>query len=171
MKVCGAAPAVRPGGIVTRGANVMTGYYKNPEATKQAIDEDGWFHTGDLATMDGNGMLYIRGRIKNMLLGADGQNVYPEEIENQLNNMAMVNESIVLQKGNKLIGLVHPDMEAARTLGINKEDLMKIMEQNRKSLNAQLPQYCRRGAIVLHDNEFEKTPKKSIKRYLYQNAI
>ena len=106
-----------------------------------------------------------------MLLGADGQNVYPEEIENQLNNMAMVNESIVLQKGNKLIGLVHPDMEAARTLGINKEDLMKIMEQNRKSLNAQLPQYCKLAAIVLHDNEFEKTPKKSIKRYLYQNAI
>lgn len=171
VKVISDDPAVKPGEIVTRGANVMTGYYKNPEATQQAIDEDGWFHTGDLATMDVNGMLYIRGRIKNMLLGADGQNVYPEEIENQLNNMAMVNESLVLQKGNKLIGLVHPDMEAARTLGINKEDLMKIMEQNRKSLNAQLPQYCKLAAIVLHDNEFEKTPKKSIKRYLYQNAI
>ena len=164
-------PAHKPGEIITRGENVMTGYYKNPEATKAAIDENGWFHTGDLGTMDEGGLIYIRGRIKNMLLGADGQNVYPEEIENKLNNMAMVNESLVIQKGNKLIGLVHPDMEAAKSLGLTQDELLKIMEQNRRDLNAALPQYCKLAAIVLREKEFEKTPKKSIKRYLYQNAL
>ena len=106
-----------------------------------------------------------------MLLGADGQIVYPEEIENKLNNMAMVNESLVIQKGNKLIGLVHPDMEAAKSLGLTQDELLKIMEQNRRDLNAALPQYCKLAAIVLREKEFEKTPKKSIKRYLYQNAL
>lgn len=171
VKILSDDPAHKPGEIVTRGYDVMAGYYKNAEATKQAIDDDNWFHTGDLGVMDEDGLVYIRGRIKNMLLGADGQNVYPEEIENEINSMAMVNECIIIQKGNQLIGLVHPDMEAANSLGITKEDLMKIMEQNRKNLNAQLPQYCKLAAIVLHDQEFEKTPKKSIKRYLYQNAI
>ncbi|MGI6222038.1 MAG: AMP-binding protein [Prevotella sp.] len=171
VKILSDDPQHKPGEIITRGENVMTGYYKNPEATKAAIDEEGWFHTGDLGTMDESGLVYIRGRIKNMLLGADGQNVYPEEIENKLNNMAMVNECLVIQKGNKLIGLVHPDMEAAKSLGLTQEELLKIMEQNRKDLNASLPQYCKLAAIVLHEKEFEKTPKKSIKRYLYQNAI
>ena len=149
----------------------MTGYYKNPEASKAVLDENGWFHTGDLGTMDADGNLFINGRIKNMLLGANGQNIYPEEIEDKLNSMAMVNESIILQKGNTLVGLVHPDLDEAHNLGFNDNDLQDVMEQNRKELNDILPAFCKVSKILLHEKEFEKTPKKSIKRYLYQDAI
>jgi long-chain acyl-CoA synthetase len=163
-------PANVPGEILTRGDNVMKGYFKNPQATKAALDSNGWFHTGDLGTLDDDGNLFIRGRIKNMLLGSNGQNVYPEEIEDKLNSMAMVNECLVVQHGDKLVGLVHPDMEEAKSLGFSDEDLANIMEQNRKELNTQLPPFCKISEIRLQKEEFEKTPKKSIKRYLYANA-
>lgn len=158
-----------PGEILTRGLNVMLGYYKNEKDTKAVIDSDGWFHTGDLGTISSDGRIFIRGRIKNMLLGANGQNVYPEEIENKLNSMAMVSESIIVQKGDKLIGLVHPDIDEARQLGFDAHDMEAVMEQNRLQLNDQLPPFCKIAAIKLHAEEFEKTPKKSIKRYLYKN--
>jgi long-chain acyl-CoA synthetase len=156
-----------PGEILTKGLNVMLGYYKNEEATKASIDKDGWFHTGDMGTMDADGNVFIKGRCKNMLLGSNGQNIYPEEIEDKLNSMTMVNESVVIQDGDKLIGLVYPDYEEAKQIGFNREDLEKVMEENRKQLNAQLPVYSQIKAIELHDEEFEKTPKRSIKRYLY----
>ena len=158
------------GEIITRGTNVMLGYYKNEEATRQAIDTEGWYHTGDLGTMSSDGHIFIRGRIKNMLLSANGQNVYPEEIEDRLNSMAMVSESIVIQRGDKFIGIVHPDYDEAREMGFNTDDLVNIMEQNRQTLNASLPAYSRLTSIELHEEEFAKTPKKSIKRYLYQNV-
>ena len=158
-----------PGAIITRGANVMLGYYKNEEATQQALDEEGWYHTGDLGTMAADGHIFIRGRIKNMLLGSNGQNVYPEEIEDKLNSMAMVMESVIIQRGDKLIALVHPDFDEASAMGFSNDDLKNIMEQNRQTLNSKLPAYCKLSSIELHATEFEKTPKKSIKRYLYQN--
>ncbi|MCR5313237.1 MAG: AMP-binding protein [Bacteroidaceae bacterium] len=171
VKILNPNPKTGAGEIVTRGLNVMHGYYKNEEATMEVIDQDGWFHTGDLGRMSKDGHLFILGRIKNMLLGSNGQNVYPEEIEDKLNSMLMVNESIVLQKGDKLVALVNPDLNDADNVGLNKEDIMRVMEQNRKELNAQLPSFCKISEIKLHDKEFEKTPKKSIKRYLYKNMI
>lgn len=164
-------PVKVPGEIIVKGQNVMNGYYKNIEATNQVIDNDGWFHTGDLATVDEEGHVFIRGRIKNMLLGSNGQNVYPEEIEDILNSMAMVGESIIVQRGERLVGLVYPDREEARNLGFNEEDLQGVMEENRQALNAQLPPFCKISEIMLQQEEFQKTPKKSIKRYLYQNAV
>ena len=149
----------------------MNGYFKNPEASKAVLDDEGWFHTGDLATMSADGHVFIRGRIKNMLLGANGQNVYPEEIENKLNSMTMVSESLIVQKGDKLVGLVHPDMETANSLGLNETDIAEIMEQNRQELNRSLPSFCRISEMKIHHEEFMKTPKKSIKRYLYQDAV
>lgn len=169
VKILSPDPENTPGEIVARGTNVMLGYYKNEEATAEALDAEGWYHTGDLATMSKDGHVFIRGRIKNMLLGANGQNVYPEEIEDKLNSMAMVSESLVLQRGDKLIALVYPNMEEAQAMGFNEEDLASIMEQNRLEVNAMMPAYCKLSAIKLHDNEFEKTPKKSIKRYLYKD--
>jgi len=171
VKVLSQDPENIPGEIVTRGLNVMTGYYKNAEATKAVIDEDGWFHTGDLATISGDGHVFIRGRIKNMLLGANGQNIYPEEIEDRLNSMPFVTESIILQKDNKLIGLVHPDMEEAKSLGFSDEEIESIMEHNRIELNNTLPPFCKLSSIKIHIEEFAKTPKKSIKRYLYQDMV
>lgn len=159
-----------PGELIAKGMNVMLGYYKNEEATNAVLDKDGWFHTGDLATIDAEGHVFIRGRIKNMLLSANGQNIYPEEIENKLNSMMMVNESVIIQRDNKLVGLVHPDMDAAKQLGFSIGDLGDVMEENRKQLNSLLPAFCKVSAIQIHEQEFEKTPKKSIKRYLYQNA-
>ncbi len=156
-----------PGEILCKGPNVMLGYYKNPEATKAAIDADGWFHTGDLGTMDAEGNVFIKGRSKNMLLGSNGQNIYPEEIEDKLNSLTLVNESVVIQEGNKLIGLVHPDYDTAKSMGLNDNDLKDIMEQNRKTLNAEQPVYCHLSEIRIHEEEFEKTPKRSIKRFLY----
>ena len=154
--------------IITRGTNVMLGYYKNEEATRQAIDSDGWYHTGDLATMSRDGHIFIRGRLKNMLLGANGQNVYPEEIEDKLNSMAMVSESLIVQRDDHLVALIYPDMDEARNMGFNTEDIEGIMEQNRQNLNQTLPAYSRIQAFELQDKEFQKTPKKSIKRYLYK---
>ncbi|MBQ7422487.1 MAG: AMP-binding protein [Prevotella sp.] len=171
VRIISEDPANIPGEIITKGINVMTGYYKNPEATASALDKDGWYHTGDLGTMAENGHIFIRGRIKNMLLGANGQNVYPEEIEDKLNSMAMVNESIILQKGEKLIGLVHPDMDEAQSMGFTNEDLEHIMEQNLQALNMSLPPFCKLSSIKIHEEEFAKTPKKSIKRFLYQDAV
>ncbi len=171
VKVLSNDPANVPGELVCHGINTMKGYYKNEEATKAVLDKDGWYHTGDLATMSADGHFFVKGRSKNMLLGPNGQNIYPEEIEDKLNSMAMVNESLVLQKGDKLVALVHPDMEEAETLGFTQEDLDNIMEQNRKELNAMIPSFSQVSRIQLHDSEFEKTAKKSIKRYLYQNAI
>lgn len=156
------------GEVVCRGLNVMLGYYKNEEATAAVIDKDGWFHTGDLGMISEDGHLYIRGRIKNMLLGTNGQNVYPEEIEDKLNSMPMVAESLVLQKGDKLIALVYPDQDDVTEISLAPGDLELVMEQNRQDLNAQLPSFCRISEIRLHDSEFEKTAKKSIKRYLYK---
>lgn len=171
VKVLSDDPENVAGELVCRGINVMKGYYKNQKATDAVIDKDGWFHTGDLATMDADGHIFIRGRSKNMLLGPNGQNIYPEEIEDKLNSMAMVNESIVIQSDDKLVALVHPDMEEVNNLGFTDEDLENIMEQNRKELNMQIPSFAKVSRIKLHNQEFEKTAKKSIKRYLYQNAI
>ena len=154
-----------PGEILARGTNVMLGYYKNPDATAAALDSEGWYHTGDLGTMNDSGHIFIRGRIKNMLLGASGQNIYPEEIEDKLNSMPMVNECIVVQRENKLVALVHPDND--EVVNFTAEELQHIMEENRQQLNEQLPAYSRITAIELQEEEFAKTPKKSIKRYLY----
>ena len=168
VKIDSPDPQNIPGEILARGINVMLGYYKNEEATRETIDSEGWYHTGDLGLMDYDGNVFIKGRSKNMLLSSNGQNIYPEEIEDKLNSMAMVVESVVIQEEDKLIGLVYPDYDEAKTMGLNKDDLEKIMEQNRQQLNEILPQYSKLAAIRLHEEEFEKTPKKSIKRYLYQ---
>jgi len=167
VKIDSPDPSTVPGEILTRGLNVMLGYYKNEEATAATLDKDGWYHTGDLGTMDAEGNVYINGRSKNMLLGPNGQNIYPEEIEDKLNSMTMVVESIVVQRDNKLVALVHPDLDEAKTMGFTKEDLEGIMEQNRNTLNQMLPAYEKISEVEIFDEEFAKTPKKSIKRYLY----
>ena len=168
VKINSKDPENIPGEILAKGLNVMLGYYKNEEATRETLDSDGWYHTGDLGTMDEYGNVFIKGRSKNMLLGASGQNIYPEEIEDQLNSMAMVNESLVIQKEEKLVALIHPDYDEARNLGLSNKDIVSIMEQNRIEINQTLPAYCKITAIRIHEEEFAKTPKKSIKRYLYQ---
>ncbi|MBO7116494.1 MAG: AMP-binding protein [Prevotella sp.] len=168
VKILSRIPNSIPGEIVTRGTNVMLGYYKNEEATHEVLDEDGWYHTGDLGTMSADGHVFIRGRSKNMLLGANGQNVYPEEIEDKLSSMAMVSECIVVQRGDHLTALVYPDMDEKMEMGFTDEDLQGVMEQNRQQLNEILPPYSRIQSIEIQDEEFEKTPKKSIKRYLYK---
>ena len=160
-------PATIPGEILTRGLNVMLGYYKNEEATREALDKDGWYHTGDLGTMDEEGNVFINGRSKNMLLGPSGQNIYPEEIEDKLNSLPMVVESIVVQRDTKLVALVHPDMDEAQHIGFSMDDLKNIMEQNKTALNELIPAYEKINEIEIHEEEFEKTPKKSIKRFLY----
>lgn len=170
VKVLSDDPQNVPGELVCRGINVMKGYYKNPEATHAVIDKDGWFHTGDLATMSADGHFFIKGRSKNMLLGANGQNIYPEEIEDRLNSMALVSESIIVQRNNKLVALIHPDYDEASSMGFTAEDLEHIMDQNRVELNSQMPSFAKISCIQIHENEFEKTAKKSIKRYLYQEA-
>lgn len=167
VKIDSPDPQNVAGEILTRGTNVMLGYYKNPEATSQTIDKDGWYHTGDLGTMDSEGNVFIRGRSKNMLLGANGQNIYPEEIEDKLNSMQMILESVVVQRDTKLVAIVHPDMDALHDLGLRDNDIIQMMEQNRQLVNEQLPAYCKIAEIEINKHEFEKTPKKSIKRYLY----
>ena len=167
IRIASSDPQNIPGEILVRGLNVMLGYYKNEEATRQTIDKDGWYHTGDLGVMDAEGNVFIKGRSKYMLLGANGQNIYPEEIEDKLNSMTLVNESIVIQEEDKLVGLVHPDLDEAHALGFTNSDLENIMEQNRKELNNMLPAYSKISSIRLQQEEFEKTPKKSIKRFLY----
>ena len=167
VKIDSRDPQNEPGEILARGLNVMLGYYKNEEATRQTLDSEGWYHTGDLGTMDTKGNVYIKGRSKNMLLSSNGQNIYPEEIEDKLNSMPMVVESIVVQRDSKLVGLVHPDFDEAKNMGFTEEDLLRIMEQNRTELNQVLPVYSKLSAIEIHQEEFEKTPKKSIKRFMY----
>lgn len=167
VRIDSADPQNIAGEILAKGPNVMLGYYKNDEATAAAIDKDGWYHTGDLGIMDAEGNVFIKGRCKTMLLGANGQNVYPEEIEDKLSNVMLVNECLVIQKEEKFYGLVYPDMEQAAKLNLGKSELEAIMEQNRKELNATLPNYCQLAGIRLIDKEFEKTPKKSIKRFMY----
>jgi len=167
LKIASPDPQNIPGEILVRGLNVMLGYYKNEEATRQTIDADGWYHTGDLGVIDADGNVFIKGRSKYMLLSANGQNIYPEEIEDKLNSMTLVNESIVIQEDDKLVGLVHPDLDEAYAMGFTTTDLESIMEQNRKELNESLPAYSRISSIRIYNEEFEKTPKKSIKRFLY----
>ena len=167
LRVDSPDPEHIPGEILTRGLNVMLGYYKNEEATKASIDADGWYHSGDLGILNAQGNLFIKGRSKNMLLGANGQNIYPEEIEDKLSNMTLVGECLVIQKEQKLIGLVYPDQEQVKELGLSRTDIETIMEQNRKDVNPSLPSYAQLNSIQLVDVEFEKTPKKNIKRYLY----
>ena len=168
VKILSDNPEHAEGEIVCKGMNVMLGYYKNEEATHKAIDAEGWYHTGDLATMSADGHIFIRGRLKNMLLGANGQNVYPEEIEDKLNSMPMVSECIIVQRGDKLAALVYPDMDEAKNMGFTQSDLESVMEQNRQLLNEQLPVYSKIQDFELQEKEFMKTPKKSIKRYLYK---
>ncbi len=168
VKILSKDPENISGEIITRGMNVMLGYYKDLEATKAAIDEDGWYHTGDIGIMDADGNVFIKGRMKNMILGSSGQNIYPEEIEDALNSMMMVTESVVVQRNEKLTALVYPDYDEAKQMGLDHKDLVEIMEQNRQKLNDSLPSYSKITAIELREDEFEKTPKKSIKRYLYQ---
>jgi long-chain acyl-CoA synthetase len=155
------------GEIQVRGENVMTGYYKNEEATKATIDDDGWLHTGDIGMLDGDGFIYIKGRHKDMLLGPSGQNIYPEEIEAKLNNMPYVEESLVIEKDKKIVALVYPNMETVDAEGLSEQDLYEKMEANRELINRQLPAYSRITKIELFPEEFEKTPTKKIKRFLY----
>ena len=166
VRIASANPQSLPGEILARGTNVMLGYYKNPEATAEALDADGWYHTGDLGTMSTDGHVFILGRIKNMLLTANGQNIYPEEIEDQLNSMPMVAESLIVMRGGRLVALVHPDKD--EVVAFSPDELNAIMQQNLSDLNQRLPHYSRIADIELHEEEFAKTPKKSIKRYLYQ---
>ena len=170
IKINSSDPQNIVGEILVRGANVMLGYFKNEEATREALDQEGWYHTGDMGIIDEEGNLFIKGRCKNMLLGSSGQNIYPEEIEDKLNNLMLVNESIVIQKNEKLYGLVYPDMEEMTKLGLQENDLTQIMEQNRQELNQQLPNYAQLSGIKIYKEEFEKTPKKSIKRFLYTDV-
>ncbi|MCQ2196282.1 MAG: AMP-binding protein [Bacteroidaceae bacterium] len=167
VKIDSPDPQHVAGEILAKGPNVMLGYYKNDEATEATIDSEGWYHTGDLGIMDEEGNVFIKGRCKTMLLGANGQNIYPEEIEDKLSNVMLVNECLVIQRNEKLYGLVYPDMEAAAKLNLSKSDIEDIMEQNRKELNASLPNYCQLTGIRVVEQEFEKTPKKSIKRFKY----
>ena len=168
VKIDSPDPANVPGEILARGTNVMLGYYKNEEATRQTIDNEGWYHTGDLGTMDAYGNVFIKGRSKNMLLGPSGQNIYPEEIEDKLNSMPLVVESVVVQRDTKLVGLVYPDYEEAKNQGLAQSDIEAQMQQNLQDLNLVQPAYCKLAAIEIQDKEFEKTPKKSIKRYMYK---
>ena len=168
VKIDSSDPANIPGEILARGTNVMLGYYKNEEATRQTIDNEGWYHTGDLGTMDAYGNVFIKGRSKNMLLGPSGQNIYPEEIEDKLNSMPLVVESVVVQRDTKLVGLVYPDYEEAKITGISLSGIEVQMKQNLQDLNLVQPAYCKLSSIEIQEKEFEKTPKKSIKRYMYK---
>ena len=167
VRIDSSSPSTVPGEILAKGLNVMLGYYKNEEATHQTIDKDGWYHTGDLGTMDSDGNVFINGRSKNMLLGPNGQNIYPEEIEDKLNSMPMVVECVVVQRDTKLVGLVYPDYDEAKNMRFTQKDIENIMEQNRNQLNELLPAYEKIAEIEIQREEFEKTPKRSIKRYLY----
>lgn len=170
VKINSSDPQHVVGEILTRGANVMLGYFKNPEATAAVLDKDGWYHTGDLGIIDEDGYIYIKGRSKNMLLGASGQNIYPEEIEDKLNTLPYVSECVVIQKGEKLYGLVFPDFDEAEKAGLDEAGLRAAMEQNRKDLNVMVASYEQLSGIRIMQEEFEKTPKRSIKRFLYENA-
>lgn len=166
VKIDSPDPQNVPGEILTRGCNTMLGYYKNEEATREVLT-DGWYHTGDLGIIDSKGHIFIKGRSKNMLLGASGQNIYPEEIEDKLSSLPYVSECLVVQRGDKLVGLVYPDYDEANKNGLDATALKDLMEQNRVDLNATQPAYQKLTSIELQETEFQKTPKKSIKRFLY----
>ena len=168
-KVSSPNPASVPGILYEKGTNVMLGYYKNPEATAEAIDDDGWLCTGDICNLDEEGFLYVRGRDKNMILGPSGQNIYPEEIEDKLNNLPYVSESLIVDSGaGRLVALIFPDLEAAQSQGFTDSDIEKIMDENIRTLNESLPGYSQVQSYRIQQEEFEKTPKRSIKRYLYK---
>lgn len=168
-KVLSPNPSAIAGELVCRGANLMLGYYKNEEATRQVIDTEVWLHTGDMATIDEDGNVFIKGRCKNLLLTSSGQNIYPEEIESKLNNMPYVSESLIILQQDKLVGLIYPDSDDAFAHGLNQSDLVRVMEENRLELNKQLPAFSQIARFKLYPEEFEKTAKKSIKRFLYQD--
>ena len=170
VRILSSDPENIPGEIVCKGPNVMLGYYKNPEATAQIIDANGWLHTGDLGTLDEEGYVTVRGRSKNLLLTSSGQNIYPEEIESKLNNMPYVAESLIVLQHEKLVAMIYPDFDDAFAHGLQQTDIQKVMEQNRIELNQQLPNYSQISKIKIHFEEFEKTAKKSIKRFMYQEA-
>ena len=157
------------GEILVYGENVMMGYYKNEEATKAVLDDDGWLHTGDMGIMDSDGTIYIKGRCKTMILTGTGQNIYPEEIEDKLNNLPLVLESLIVERKGQLTALIVPDYDTAAQENLSKEDVRKMMEENIKTLNTMVASYERVAHIEIHDSEFEKTPKRSIKRFLYQD--
>ena len=166
VKVDSPDPRNIPGEIMVKGPNVMRGYYKNPEATKDTIDEDGWLHTGDLAVVDKDGYFYIRGRKKNMLLGSNGQNIYPEEAEDQVVTHSLFEECVVVQREGKLVALVYASDMLLEKLGTTREEL--DLETIRKEVNLHLPNYCQLSKIEQRNEEFVKTPKKSIRRFLYK---
>lgn len=168
-KVLSPNPSAIAGELVCRGANLMLGYYKNEEATRQVIDTEGWLHTGDMATIDEDGNVFIKGRCKNLLLTSSGQNIYPEEIESKLNNMPYVSESLIILQQDKLVGLIYPDSDDAFAHGLSQSDLVRVMEEKRLELNKQLPAFSQIARFKLYPEEFEKTAKKSIKRFLYQD--
>ena len=170
VKIDSPDPKTHAGEIICKGANLMLGYYKNQEATAQIIDVNGWLHTGDLGTIDEEGNVTVRGRSKNLLLTSSGQNIYPEEIESKLNNMPYVAESLIVLQHDKLVALIYPDFDDAFAHGLQQTDIQKVMEQNRIELNQQLPNYSQISKIKIHFEEFEKTVKKSIKRFMYQEA-
>lgn len=168
VRINSSDPENVPGEILVKGPNVMLGYYKNEEATAETIDADGWYHTGDLGVMDKDGNVFIKGRSKNMLLGPSGQNIYPEEIEDLLNSLPYVSESIIVHRNGKLVALIHPDYDTAFKEGKSEQEVATQMEENRIELNKNLPAYSQIASVQIHSEEFEKTPKKSIKRFLYQ---
>ena len=170
IRIDSADPERQVGEILVKGTNVMLGYYKNPEATAAVMMDNGWMRTGDLGTIDRDGFLYIRGRCKTMILGSNGQNIYPEEIEDRLNQMPYVGESLIVMQGHKLNALIHPNWEEVDKANLPHSDMEKIMQANIDQLNKEIPGHCRISAIKLYQEEFEKTPKRSIKRYLYQQA-
>ena len=166
-KICSRDPQNVPGELLVRGEHVMYGYYKNDKATEAVLDSEGWLHTGDMCTMDEDGTLYIRGRCKTMILSGSGQNIYPEEIEERLNNLYMVGESLVIENNGRLTALVVPDYELANAEGVSLDNLQEIMDKNLQELNNMVASYEKVSNIVIHKEEFVKTPKRSIKRYLY----
>lgn len=169
VRVVSPDPQHIPGELICRGDNNMLGYYKNPEATAEVVDKDGWLHTGDMAVISEDGHVFIKGRCKNMLLSSSGQNIYPEEIEAKLNNMPFINESLVIMCREKLVALVYPDLDEALRNGLDEKQLMELLNQSRTELNRELPAYSQLTRLIFRNEEFEKTAKKSIKRYQYQN--
>ncbi len=169
LRVLSPDPARIPGELTCRGRNLMLGYYKNREATNETIDEEGWLHTGDMAVIDEDGYVYLKGRCKNMLLSASGQNIYPEEIESKLNNLPYVSESLVIMYNEKLVALVYPDYNESMKDQLDEHDLQRQIDISRQELNKELPPYSQITRVIIQNEEFEKTAKKSIKRYLYQN--
>jgi long-chain acyl-CoA synthetase len=170
MKIDSPNPDKEVGEILIRGENLMYGYYKNPEATAKAIDSDGWLHTGDLGIVDKDGFIFIKGRSKSMILGPSGQNIYPEEVEARFSNLPYVQEAVVIEQNGRLVALIYPDLEATTKDGLSPDDIVTAMEQNRVEANKHLPSYSQVAAIKITAQEFEKTPKKSIKRFLYQGV-